>query len=60
MIISEDVNNKFTIRNRKDLSILKTIEHDFGQLKCGLCYPEKKVVVLGIFTNIVEFDYEKM
>ena len=27
---------------------------------CGFCSPEKKVVVLGLDQNIVEFDYEKM
>ena len=27
---------------------------------CGLCYPEQKVVFLGINNNLVELDLEKM
>ena len=57
MIISDHVRDKFTIRNRSDLSVIKTIEHDFGYLRCGLYYPEQKVVVLGIDKNLVEFDF---
>ena len=57
MIISSEKDNKFIIRNRKDLSIIKIIEHDFGYLYSGLCYPDQKVVVLGIGCNIIKFDY---
>ena len=60
MIISDDVINKFTVRNSKNLSVIKTIGHKFGSLRCGLCYPEQKVVVLGINDNLVEFNYEEM
>ena len=60
MIISDHGENKFAIRNRSDLSIINTIEHEFGFLFSGLCYPEQKVVVLGIWNNLVEFDLEKM
>ena len=59
MIISNDIENNFTIRNRKDLSVIKTINHDFGFLYCGLCYSEQNIVMLGIGNNIVEFDYEE-
>ena len=48
------------IRNREDLSVIETVKHDFGELWCGLCYPEKLVVVLGIENNLVEFDFDKM
>ena len=40
MIISSHGIDKFTIRNRKDLSIINIIEHDLGILRFGLCYPE--------------------
>ena len=40
MIISDETRNKFTIRNRYDLSIIETIEHDFGYPNCGICYPK--------------------
>ena len=60
MIISDDFTNKFTIRNRQTLSVMKRVEHDYGCLYCGLCYPEQKVVVLGIGKNLVEFNYELM
>ena len=40
MFISGDIYNEFTLRNRLDLSVIKTVEHEFGFLKCGLCYPE--------------------
>ena len=59
IIISENVKNKFTIRNRKDLSILQTVEHGLGFLRCGITYPDKKIVVLGIGNNLMEFNYEK-
>ena len=36
LIISGDEGNKFTLRNRYDLQIVKTVEHDFGYLYCGL------------------------
>ena len=49
---------RFSIRNRNDLSIVKTIENDFGYLHCGICYSDEKIFVLGIYTYIVEFDYE--
>ena len=58
MIISDNFENKFQIRNRKDLSVIKTISHKFGWLKCGLCYPEEKVVIIGIGANLIEFDLE--
>ena len=48
------------IRNRYDLSILATIDHNLGSLYCGLCYPEEMVVVLGINNQLVEFDYSLM
>ena len=60
MIISNQGLNKFTIRNRLNLSIIATIDHNFGFLNCGLYYPETKGVLLGIEENLVEFDYEKM
>ena len=60
MIISDHGKNKFTIRNREDLSVIKTIEHEFGYLNCGLCYPEQKLVELVISNNLVEFDFETM
>ena len=60
MIISDHGKNVFTIRNRSDLSVIKTIEHDFGYLSCGLYYPEQKVVVLGIDYHLIEFDFEQM
>ena len=58
MIITSDLNSKFTIRNRRDLSVIKTVEHLFGDLKCGICYPEQKLVLLGINRNLIKFDYE--
>ena len=60
MILSDDKWDKFAIRNHEDLSIIAIFKHDFGYLWCGLCFPEQKVVVLGISSNIVEFNYEKM
>ena len=60
MIISGDAYNKFMIRNRKDLTEIKTVEHNFGCLYCGLCYPEQMIVVLGINNKLVEFNYEQM
>ena len=60
MIVSGDMENKFQIRNRKDLSIIKTIEHEFGWLLCGWSYPSQKHLILGMDNNIVEFNYEKM
>lgn len=60
MIISDYEWNKFTLRNRKDLSVIKTIEHDFGSLRCGICYSKNKVVILGIGWNLVEYDFEQM
>ena len=60
MIISEEGVHKFKIRNLKDLKIIKTVEHDYGFLHCGLCYPERKIVVLGISDFLVEFNYESM
>ena len=57
MIISDDASNTFKIRNRTDLSVIKTIRHGFGRLYNGLCYPENKVVVLGLGVNLVKFDY---
>ena len=59
MIISDHEFNKFTIRNRSDLSVIKIIKHNFGELNCGLYYPEQNVVVLGISKNLVEFDFEE-
>ena len=58
MILSDDCDNKFTIRNRKDLSVIKTIEHDFGSMRCGLCYNDQNVLILGVNENLIEFDYE--
>ena len=58
MILSDDCDNKFTIRNGKDLSVIKTIEHDFGSMRCGLCYTDQNVLILGIDENLIEFDYE--
>ena len=60
MFISDHGKNKFSIRNRSDLKIIETIEHDFGFLYCGLYYPDQKVVVLGTHKCLVEFDFEKM
>ena len=40
MIISDHGKNKFAIRNRSDLSVVKTIEHNIEYLRCGLYYPE--------------------
>ena len=60
MIISGHGKGKFAIRNRSDLLVIKTIKHDFGDLYCGLSYPEQKLVVLGMWNNIVEFDFESM
>ena len=61
MIISGDEWNKFTIRNSWDLSVIKTVEHEFGNvLNCGLCYPNQKIVILGIEQSLVEFNYEMM
>ena len=57
MIISDLGENKFQVRNRVDLSIIKTVEHDFGFLYCGLNYSDKMIVVLGIGSNIIEFNY---
>lgn len=37
-----------------------TIQHDFGTLNCGLCYPKEKVLLLGINDNLVELDYEQL
>ena len=59
MIISDDVANKFTLRNRSCLSVIKTIEHEFGYIRCGMCYPKQRVVLLGINDNLVEFDYKQ-
>ena len=58
MIISDNAEHKFTIRNRQDFSVIKTIEHEFGKLYCGIYYLEQRVVVLGIENNLVEFDFE--
>lgn len=52
--------NTFTLRNRHDLSVINKVSHLFGDLKCGLCYPEEMVVLLGIDDNLVEFNYEQM
>ena len=60
MIICNDIVDKFTIRNRKDLSIIRTVEHEYGNINCGLCYPDQTIVVLGIHNNLVEFDYDQM
>ena len=61
MIISGDEWNKFTIRNSWDLSVIKTVEHEFGNvLNCGLCYPNQKIVILGIEQSLIEFNYEMM
>ena len=59
MIISGDIGDKFTIRNRYDLKVLKIVDHNFGYLYCGLYYPEKKNVIMGISYNLIEFDYEQ-
>ena len=32
MIISAESNNKFQIRNRKDLKVIEIVEHNFGLL----------------------------
>ena len=60
MIISDYGRDKFSLRNREDLSVIKTIKHTFGFLRNGLYYPEQKVVVLGIDNKLVEFDLENM
>lgn len=61
MIISSDGKNKFAIRNWEDLSVIKIFELNFGDyLCCGLCFPDQKLVVLGMFTNLVELNFEKM
>ena len=61
MIISDDhLNNKLTIRNRYDLTVIQTIEHNFGLVQCGLCYPEQNLIILGINKKLVEFNYEQM
>ena len=57
MIISEDYGGKLTIRNRSDLSVIKTIKHNYGYLYCGLYFPEQKVVMLGMSKSLVEFDF---
>ena len=44
MIISSHEKNKFAVRNRKDLSIIKIFDHGFGDVhgygdvRCGLFY----------------------
>ena len=48
MIISDHEKNKFTIRNRSELTVIETIKHKFGYLNCGLNYPDQKLIVLGI------------
>lgn len=60
MILSEDYSNFFTIRNRRDLSIIKDVFHNYGVINSGLCYPDQKIVVLGINNNLVYFNYESM
>ena len=60
MIISDHDLNKFTIRNRSNLSVIKTIHHRFGHLWYGFYHPGQKIVTLGISDNLVEFDFEKM
>ena len=60
MLISHDGSNKFSIRNSSDLSVINTIEHEFGSLLCGLYYQEQNVVVMGIENNLAEFDFQKM
>lgn len=42
MLICDEGENKFTIRNKKDFSIIKRIVHKYGYLRCGLSYPEQK------------------
>ena len=60
MIISQNIDHRFTIRNRLDLSVIKTVEGDFDSITCGLCYPELKIAILAVYNHLIVFDYEKM
>ena len=52
--------SKLTLRNRKDLKVIKTIHNKYGLLYCGLNYPEEKIIILGISWNLVRFNYKEM
>lgn len=60
MIISDAGENIFQIRNRYDLKVIKSIEHKYGWLRCGVCYSEKNLAILGIDNFFIDFNYELM
>ena len=57
MIIT-GIENKLLLLNDTDLSTIKQIDHECGNLNCGIYHKERDLIYLGTDKGLIEF-YQK-